>query len=362
MSEKNQDATPKKLRDARARGQVAQSQDLPKLLILLVVSEITLGMADVSIEKLEALIARSVSNMDQPFLRNVGEVATQSIWLVGAFAVLSVGVAMLMRLIGSWMQFGLLFAPEALKPTLSKFNPFSNVKQMFSPRSLVTALSGIFKASIIGTVMWFIIQPSVGTLVNLVHTDLTTFYHALLILFHRILRVTCGLLLLLAAADFAMQKYFHAKQLRMSTEDIKQEFKNSEGNPEVKAHRRKLAHELLNQPAEAGSKSVKEADVLIVNPTHYAVALRYQPGDTPLPLIHRKALDEGAMALIEEAKAEAIPVVQCIWLARTLYRVADGRFIPRDTLQAVAHIYGVIRQLDEEAKREIIQANDIDML
>jgi type III secretion protein U len=362
MSEKNQDATPKKLSDARERGQVAQSQDLPKLMILVVVSEITLGMADMSMEKLQALIALSVSNMNQPFLRNVGEVTTQGIWLLGAFVVLSVGVAILMRLVGSWMQFGLLFAPEALKPTLSKISPVSNLKQMFSARSLVTLFSGMFKASVIGAVMWFIIQPAIGPLISLVHTDLTNFCHALSMLFHRILRITCGLLLSLAVADFAIQKYFHAKELRMSAEDIKQEYKNSEGNPEVKAHRRKLAQEVLNQPVQVPLKPLKDADVLIVNPTHYAVALHYRPGDTALPRIHRKALDERALALIEEAKAEAIPVVQCIWLARTLYRVADGRFIPRDTLQAVAHIYGVIRQLDEEAKREIIQANDIDML
>lgn len=362
MSEKNQNATPQKLRDARKRGQVAQSQDVPKLLILVVVSEITLGVADVSMEKLQALIALSASNMNQPFFRNVGELAMQGVWLVGAFAALSVGVAILMRLIGSWMQFGLLFAPEALKPSMDKLNPFHRLKEMFSARSLVTSLSSVIKASIIGTVMWHIVQPALGTLINLVHTDLVTFWHALSFLFQRIMRVTCGVLLFLAAADFAIQRYFHAKQLRMSIEDIKQEYKNSEGNPEVKQHRRQLANELLNQPIKTAPKQVKEADVVIINPTHYAVALYYRPGETSLPRIHCKAVDEGALALVEAAKAEAIPVVQCIWLARTLCRVADGRFIPRDTLQAVAQIYGVIRQLDEDAKSEVIEANDIDML
>jgi type III secretion protein U len=232
---------------------------------------------------------------------------------------------------------------------------------MFTLRSLTTSLSGIIKAAIIAVVMWMIVEPALGTLVSLVHSDLVTFWHALSKLFHQILRVTCGILLVLAVADFAIQKYFHAKQLRMSMEDIKQEYKNSEGNPEIKGHRRQLAHELLNQAPKAPPKPVKDADVLIVNPTHYAVALYYRPGKTALPRIHCKNIDAGALALIEEAKRERIPVVQCIWLARTLYRVPQGRFIPRDTLQAVAQIYGVIKQLDE-AKREVIQANDIDIL
>ncbi|WP_407316497.1 type III secretion system export apparatus subunit SctU [Pseudomonas sp. nanlin1] len=361
MSEKNQDATPKQIRDARRRGQVAQSQDLPKLLILVVVSEITLGMADVSMQKLQALIELSVTRMDQPFLRTVGEVTSQGAWLVASFAVLSVGVAMLMRLLGSWMQFGLLFAPEALKPSMEKLNPFSHLKQMFTLRSLITSLSGVVKAAIIATAMWLIVEPALGTLISLVHSDLVTFWHALATLFQRILRVTCGLLLVLAAADFAIQKYFHAKQLRMSMEDIKQEYKNSEGNPEVKGHRRQLAHELLNEAPKPPAKPVKDADVLIVNPTHYAVALYYRPEETALPRIHCKHLDAGALALIEAARREGIPVVQCVWLARTLYRVPEGRFIPRDTLQAVAQIYGVIKQLDDDAKREVIQANDIDI-
>lgn len=361
MSEKTEKATPKRVRDARERGQVAQSQDLPKLLIVVVVSEIALGMADNSMDKLQALIRLSITRMDQPFLHTAAEVASQGIWLVASLATLSVGVAMLMRVLASWLQFGPLFAPQALKPKWDKLNPFSHLKQMFNAQSLITSLSGLVKALLITSVMWLTIEPTLEILINLVHSDLVTFWQSLATLLQHILRITCTLLLVMALADFAIQKYFHAKQLRMSHEEVDRERKNNDGNPEIKGHRRKLAHELLNKPPSAGPKPVKDADVVIVNPTHYAVALYYKPGTTPLPRIHCKQLDEGALALIEQAKRDRVAVVQCIWLARTLYRVPEGRFIPRDTLQAVAQIYSVIRQLDDDAKGEVIQANHIDI-
>jgi len=158
---------------------------------------------------------------------------------------------------------------------------------------------------------------------------------------------TLGLLLAMGIVDFALQKYFHAKKLRMSHDDIKKEYKQAEGDPHVKGHRRQLAKELLNQAPTTPRKPVEDADMLVVNPTHYAVALYYRPGVTPLPVIHCKGQDDDALSLIERAKRAKIPVVQSVWLARTLYKVGDGRHIPRTTLLAVAHIYQVVRQLDE---------------
>ncbi|EGH25961.1 type III secretion component protein HrcU, partial [Pseudomonas amygdali pv. mori str. 301020] len=136
---------------------------------------------------------------------------------------------------------------------------------------------------------------------------------------------------------------------------IKKEYKQSEGDPHVKGHRRQLSHEILNQEPSAAPNPVEEADMLLVNPTHYAVALYYRPGETPLPLIHCKGEDEEALALIARAKKAGIPVVQSIWLTRTLYRAKVGKYIPRPTLQAVGHIYKVVRQLDEITD-EVIQA------
>ncbi|MBC3954599.1 type III secretion system export apparatus subunit SctU [Pseudomonas triticifolii] len=354
MSEKTEKATPKQIRDAREKGQVGQSQDLGKLMVLMAVSEITLALADESVDRLEALLALSFKGVDRPFLSAVELVASDGLAVLLSFTLCSVGLAMLMRLLSSWVQIGFLFAPKALKLDINKINPFSHAKQMFSGQNITNLLLSILKAVAISATLYTQVKPALGTLVLLANSDLTTYWHALVELFQHILRVILGLLLVIALIDFAMQKYFHAKKLRMSHEDIKKEYKQSEGDPHVKGHRKQLAHEILNQEPSAAPNPVEDADMLLVNPTHYAVALYYRPGETPLPLIHCKGKDEDALALIARAKKAGIPVVQSIWLARTLYRVNVGKYIPRPTLLAVGHIYKVIRQLDEVTD-EVIQ-------
>lgn len=357
MSEKTEKATPKQLRDAREKGQVGQSQDLGKLLVLLAVSEVTLGLADESVNRLQALLSLSFKGIDRPFMSSLELIAHEGFSVLLSFTLCSVGLAMLMRLISSWVQIGFLFAPKALKLDINKINPFSHAKQMFSGQNLLNLLLSVLKAVAIGATLYTVVKPELGTLILLANSDLTTYWHALVALFHHVLRIILGLLLVIAMVDFAMQKYFHAKKLRMSHEDIKKEYKQSEGDPHVKGHRRQLAHEILNQEPSAAPKPVEEADMLLVNPTHYAVALYYRPGETPLPMIHCKGEDADALALIERAKKAGIPVVQSIWLARTLYKVKTGKYIPRPTLLTVAHIYKVVRQLDE-ITGEVIRIDD----
>lgn len=356
MSEKTEKATPKQLRDAREKGQIAQSQDVSKLLILLVVSEITWSLATESVQRLQHLMALAINATGQPFLRIVGQLVDEAVTVLLGFLIFSAGVAMVMRLAGGWAQFGFLFAPKALKIDFNKLNPFPQLKQMFSAQNLTNLLMSILKAAVIGITLYVLLWPELGTLILLANSDLDTYWQSLMEVFRYILRCTLGLLLVLAAVDFGLQKYFHAKKLRMSKDDVKKEYKQSEGDPMVKGQRRQLAHELLNQPPSAAAKPVEEADMLVVNPTHYAVALYYRPGKTPLPMIHCKGEDEDALALIARAKKARIPVVQSVWLARTLYKVNAGRHIPRPTLEAVAHIYQLVKQLDEVTD-EIIQAD-----
>lgn len=221
MSEKTEKATPKQIRDAREKGQVGQSQDLGKLLVLMVVSEITLGLADDSVDRLQALLALSFKGIDRSFAASVELIASEGLSVLLSFTLCSVGMAMLMRLVSSWMQIGFLFAPKALKLDINKINPFSHAKQMFSGQNILNLLLSILKAVAIGATLYMQVKPALGALILLANSDLTTYWHALVELFRHILRVILGLLLVVAMVDFAMQKYFHAKKLRMSHEDIK---------------------------------------------------------------------------------------------------------------------------------------------
>ncbi|WLI10713.1 MULTISPECIES: type III secretion system export apparatus subunit SctU [Pseudomonas] len=357
MTEKTKPATPKQLRDAREKGQVGQSQDFSKVLVLLMVSEVTLNLAEESMVRLQRMLALPLDHAGEPFMGTVARISSESATVLISFILCSVGVAVITRMIGTWMQIGFLFAPKALAPTLERLSPLGQAKQMLSMQNLTTLTLSILKAAAIAITLYVLIKPALSTLILLAYSDLNTYWRSLVQEFRHILRSTLGLLLVIGVIDFAVQKYFHAKKMRTSTEDIQKEHKQAEGDPHVKGHRQQLARQLSNEAPSAPRPSVDTADLVIVNPTHYAVALYYRPGETPLPLIHRKGMGDEALDIIALAKRAKIPVIQSIWLARTLYKVNEGRYIPRPTLLAVAHIYQVVRQLTD-VPNEVIRVTD----
>lgn len=368
MSEKTEKPTPKKLQDSRKKGQVGQSQDVPKLLIAAALLEVMLAMVETGMANMESLVSTPLSMLDQPFGYALRAVSIQCLTIAGSMIIMVLGLAVTMRLLGSWIQFGFLFAPEALKISFNKLNPFTQLKNMFSGKKLFELLNSVIKAIILATILYLLLTPALKTLVKLPLTDLNTAWHGIALQFVKIERTCLTALLVLAMIDFGMQKYFHIKGLRMSKDDVKQEHKNAEGDPHTKGHRRSVAREIaMGDPAPKPKRELGEADALVVNPTHFAVGLHYRAESTPLPRIVCKGMDEDALALIEQAKAKGIPVIRFIWLARTLHREQTGNYIPRDTLRYVARIYQVIRELDDEARDEgmdegILHIPDLEIL
>ena len=358
--EKKHPASAKKLRDQRKKGQVAQSQDVGKLLVLASISEIALFTAESSLQRFQQLMMLPISDLNQPFARALEEVLVESLIVFFSFSVLMAGVAIAVKLTSSWMQFGLLFAPESLKPDFNRLNPVSQIKQMFSAQSLMNLLMSIAKAFLIGLVVYLVVWPSLGALINLANSDLQSYIVALIVLFRHLLHACLGLLLVLALIDLIMVRHFFAKRMRMTQVEVVKEYKDMEGDPHVKGQRRALAQQLAQEEPKVKLPKLEEADMLVVNPTHYAVALYYRPGKTPLPLLVSKGTDAEARKLIDRAKAAEVPVIQCVWLARTIYTKELGASIPRETLQAVALIYRTLRELDDEAKRETLEIPDLD--
>ncbi|MGF6096750.1 type III secretion system export apparatus subunit SctU [Pseudomonas sp. 18175] len=358
--EKKHPASAKKLRDQRKKGQVAQSQDVGKLLVLTAVSEIALFTAEPSMLRFQQLLTLPLSRIGQPFLHTLEEVLLEGLLVFFSFALLMAGVAIAVKLISSWMQFGLLFAPETLKPDFNRLNPLKQAKQMLSGQSLMNLLMGLAKAVLLSLILYVVIGPELGVLINLASSDLQSYIQALIALFRHLLHVCLGLLLVLALIDLGLQKYFFAKRMRMTQVEVVKEYKDMEGDPHVKGQRRQLAYEMANEEPKVKLPKLEEADMLVVNPTHFAVALYYRPGKTPLPLLVEKGTDAQARTLIDRAKAADVPVIQCVWLARTLYKQKLGANIPRDTLQAVAFIYRTLRELDDEAKRETLEMPELD--
>ena len=358
--EKKHPASAKKLRDQRKKGQVAQSQDVGKLLVLASISEIALFTAESSLQRFQQLMMLPISDLNQPFARALEAVLVESLIVFFSFSVLMAGVAIAVKLTSSWMQFGLLFAPESLKPDFNRLNPVSQIKQMFSAQSLMNLLMSIAKAFLIGLVVYLVVWPSLGALINLANSDLQSYIVALIVLFRHLLHACLGLLLVLALIDLVMVRHFFAKRMRMTQVEVVKEYKDMEGDPHVKGQRRALAQQLAQEEPKVKLPKLEEADMLVVNPTHYAVALYYRPGKTPLPLLVSKGTDAEARKLIDRAKAAEVPVIQCVWLARTIYTKELGASIPRETLQAVALIYRTLRELDDEAKRETLEIPELD--
>ena len=347
MSEKTEQPTPKKLQDSRKKGQVAQSPDIPKLLICAALFEMVLAMSDFGMNSLQSMVLFPITRVSAPFEEAFNEVLSVTFEVFFILAILSVLPAVVGKLIGSWMQFGFLVAPEALKIEFSRLNPVSALKQMFAPPKLIELLTNFLKASLITLVIYFAIKSSIGLLLLIPTVDLDTFWRLYAGIFASIERTCLLILLVLSAADYGLKRHFHIKQLRMTKDEVKREFKDQEGDPQLKGQRKAVANEMANSPPPP-PKPLKDADAVVVNPTHFAVALHYRAEETPLPQIIRCAQDEDAKGVIKEAMELGIPVIRYVWLARTLFKLEEGSFIPRETLKPVAEIYKIIRELEEE--------------
>lgn len=358
MAEKTEKASPQKLQEARRKGQVSQSQDIPKLLIMLGVTETVFAMVDESLEKLQALIVLPLQRLDQPFDAALNDIVGSALLLVAVFFMMTLGVAVLLRIVGGWAQFGPLFATEALQLKLDALNPMGKFKQMFSGRQFVQLLVSILKAVVMAFVFYKLITPKLGEIAELSTTSLEGFIHAAVEILEKLTRTIFGVLLAFGVADYGLQKYFFLKQNRMSMEDLKNEYKQNEGDPHTKGHRKQLAQELANEAPKkrVAPADVENADVLLINPTHFAVGLYYRPDETPLPKLVFKTEDEEVREVIKMAHDAKIPVIRYIWLTRTLYRTTrEGAYIPRETLKAVAQIYRLLRELEEQVSDQIIE-------
>ncbi|WP_312045946.1 type III secretion system export apparatus subunit SctU [Erwinia sp.] len=361
MAEKTEDATPQKLKESRKKGQVGQTPDIPKLLICIGVMETIFALVEGGMQRLEAMIMLPLARLNDPFGHAMQEVITNGVMVLCYFCGIVCSLIFLLRVIGGWLQFGPLFATEALAPKFDAINPVGHLKSMFSAKQLSTLLTSVLKAIAIGFVFYLAIEPDLGPLAQLAYgDDLNGFWQAVLALFMKIVRETLSLLLVLSAFDFGLQKYFFLKQQRMSHEDIRNEFKQSEGDPHMKGHRKSLSHQILNEAPKPPKKvAVEEADMVLVNPTHFAVGLYYRPGETPLPRLLFKAEGLDAQEIIAEAQNRQMPVIRFVWLTRTLYRtVKEGDYIPRETLKAVAQVYRLLKELEDQQLDEVVEIEE----
>ena len=242
------------------------------------------------------------------------------------------------------MQNGLVVSAEPLKPKLEKLSPISGFKRIFSLKSWVEFIKGIFKISLIGAAATVLLWPEAATVIKTVEIEMVGVMVILQSLTLKLLVGVAALVLVIALLDFLYQRFEHQKQLRMSRKDLQDEYKQTEGDPHIKARLKGLRAERARRRMMA---DVPNATVVITNPTHFAVALLYEAGEMAAPRAVAKGADLTALKIREIAEAHNVPIVENPPLARALYAAIDlGDDVPPEHYQAVAEVIGYVMRLE----------------
>ncbi|QLK63782.1 flagellar type III secretion system protein FlhB (plasmid) [Enterobacteriaceae bacterium Kacie_13] len=347
MSEKNEKPTSKRLREARKRGQIAKSTELTSAIQLGSIALVFFffmpdWLADVT--RLVEMTLASASKADMDAILTImvacGGLFIRIISVIGSVmlaSILSIQLA----------QVGIAFSPGAFANVGQRINPLSNLKQMFSAASLFELFKSILKLCVVGGIFSSLLK---GALPNVQHLSRCGPACGLTFTSGLVFRLFLGLLaayVFFALADYAFQKRRITKQLMMNREEIKQEFKESEGSPEIKQQRKELHRELQNSGLK---NNVRKSSFIIRNPTHIAICVWYHEKECPLPKILDKASDKQAMIAIELAEEAGIPMVENIPLARSLFKqIPVGEFITAEYYEEMAAVIHFVEKIQNIA-------------
>jgi len=272
-------------------------------------------------------------------LQLLGMVMLQLLKLVGPlFAVgLVVGVVV------NYAQVGSLFTMEPLKPKFSNLSPLKGIKRIFSARGLVELIKSLLKIFVVGIVAWQSLRAEENNIVKLMDLDLMTGAGYIFTTALDIAVKICVIMVIIGVLDFGYQWWQYEKDLKMSKQEVKEEFKEMEGNPEIKQKIRQKQREMSMRRMLS---EVPKADVVITNPTHFAIAIRYDPQKAPAPIVVAKGQDYLAQRIKDVAKANGVETVENKLLAQALFKAVEiGKQVPPELYQAVAEILAFVYQL-----------------
>ena len=348
--ERTEQASSKRLEDARKKGQVARSREFATVIVLVMGSVALLWFGQNLAMALARLMHRLFSfTRDEVF-------DSDALLTIACKALLNIlpSLAMILLLLfvasvlGASLIGGFNFSVEAMQPKFNKLNPMSGIKRMFGLQSWVELGKSILKILLIGVVTWRLL---LNTRNDLAQLSLEAFprniFHAVDSLLWFVLLLSCTLILV-AAIDIPYQLWNHSQKLMMTKQEVKEEYKNSEGNPHIKGRIRQLQREMASRRMMG---EVPSADVIITNPEHFSVALRYQRDVDKAPVVVAKGVDFTAMKIREIDNAHDIPIVPAPPLARALYHSAElEQPIPDGLFMAVAQVLAYVFQLQQYRK------------
>lgn len=348
MAEKTEKATPKKLRDARKKGQIAKSQDFPAAFTFVASIGATLGMIGYLASSMSEFLVATFKAVTEPNLDQI------IVWLYGQGIVLiftlSMPILIFVSFVGCLVTFlsvGPVFAPEVFKPDIKKFDPIANLKQKFKFKTLFEVLKSIAKLTIAGFIIYLVMYKSLPVLTKTVSLPLIASLMVFQAFLFEVLWKVGLVFIVIAIADFVYQKHNFAKEMKMEKFEVKQEYKNTEGDPHIKSRRKQIAQELAYQ--EGPGSGVKKAKAVVSNPTHYAIALGYDRELDQAPYILAKGKDKMAEQIIKLAENYNVPVIRNINLAHELWNRGElFDYVPEDTYEALAEILRWVASLEDD--------------
>jgi flagellar biosynthetic protein FlhB len=345
--EKTEKPTAKRIQDAREKGQVAKSSDFNSAVVLTTAAMAMMYAGPYSFSTIYALMRHTFEQiLRSPVALRPLDDAGFNTFLSGtiqsvAWLLLPVLLALMtLGALGNLIQVKPLFAPAAVHPKLDKINPIGGFKRLFSMRAIMETVKALVKMTIIGACGTIIIQKHWTALMGLGGVETAVAWQTVLGVLDEIMQWCCILFLLAGLLDWRYQAWELEKQLRMSRQDIKDERRNQDGDPMIKSRVRQMGIKMAKARQLA---SVPTADAVITNPTHYAIAIKYDPDVAPAPVVVAKGKDHFAQKIKEVAKAHGVPMVENKPLARALYPVVEAEaMIPPELFVAVAEVLAYI--------------------
>jgi flagellar biosynthesis protein FlhB len=340
--ERTEQATGKRREEAREKGQVARSQEVVSVGILVAgLLFFYFGGSTLVLKTMNVMTAgfREAGHVN---LTQDSVTAIITGYIFNGFGILfPLLIAVLIAaVLGNVLQIGFMFSTQSIEPKLEKISPANGFKRLFSLRSLAELVKGILKVCIIGGIAYIIIRNEFDNLIPLADQSAWGVFSYISGICFKILLAMTVMLVFLAILDYAYQRWEFEKSIRMTKQEIKDEYKNTEGDPMIKARIRRIQREMAQKRMMA---EVPKADVVITNPTHLAVAIKYNPDDMPAPVVVAKGADFIAEKIRNIAKENDVPLIENKPLAQVLYKIVKvNQMVPEDLYKAVAEVLAFV--------------------
>ena len=351
QAEKTEEPTPKKLKDARDKGQVPKSREFNTWLILLTATIVILALGPSTARSIAATLSGFIAHPhDIPTDFENLRLALSEAFTEVALALGLAALALVAAAAGAGiLQYGLVWSAESLRPDLDKISLIKGFRRQFSLKALVEFAKGIVKLVVVAAVALAVLWPHLGTLPMLVGADMATVLERMYWLALELLAGVIAAATVIAGLDLLYQRYEFSRGQRMSRRDIRDEHRQTEGDPMVRARLRAIRMEKARQRMIA---AVPEADVVVTNPAHLAVALKYDEVEMEAPTLVAKGADLVAERIRAVALEHGVPIVENPPLARALFQVDLDRAIPVETYKAVAEVISYVWRLKGHQRRD----------